>query len=103
MTYVHVALFAWKHDVQQSDIDRVMSEVASLQDKVPGVLEIFAGENHSKYSEGYSHVVMVRGESQEAIDAYRSHPDHVKVAAEIDSYELKGVGVDFATKDNVYS
>ena len=100
MTFVHVAIFKWKNDVGRSDIDRVMSEVASLKDKVPGVIEIFAGENHSKYSEGYSHVVMVRAESQAAIDAYRAHPDHVKVADEIDIYELKGAGVDFSTSND---
>jgi len=97
---VHVALFAWKSDVEQSDVDRVMAEVALLQDKVPGVIEIFAGENQSKYSEDYSHVVMVRAQSQAAIDAYRAHPDHVKAAAEIDTYELKSVGVDFSTSND---
>lgn len=96
--YIHIALFRWKKSVSQDDIDRVLDEVEALADKIPGIIEISCGENTSRYSEGYSHVVLVRGESQQAIDAYRSHLDHVAVASQIDDMEDSGIGVDFVTK-----
>lgn len=55
-------------------------------------------ENTSKYGEGYTHAILVRGENQAAIDAYRNHPDHARVATIIESMEDKGIGVDFSTK-----
>lgn len=71
--------------------------VESLANKVPGILDIVTGENTSKYSEGYTHVILVRGKDQAAIDAYRNHPDHAKAAATIESKEDHGIGVDFST------
>ncbi len=98
MTFVHVAAFAWKESATADEITSAMARVAALQEKVPGVIEIWAGPNSSRYAEGYTHVVMVRGESQEAIDAYRAHPDHQSVAADIDAMEERGIGIDFETE-----
>ncbi|MDQ2972986.1 MAG: Dabb family protein [bacterium] len=69
-----------------------------MDDKVPGIVEIITGENTSKYGEGYTHVILVRGENQAALDAYRAHPDHAKVAETIEAMEEHGSGVDFVTK-----
>lgn len=95
--YIHIALYRWKPWVSGADIKRVLADVAALSTKVPGIVEISYGSNSSKYSEGYSHVVLVRGEDQQAIDAYRAHPDHVTVAQAIDEMEERGIGVDFST------
>jgi hypothetical protein len=94
---IHIALFKWKQGTAAEDIDRAMREVEELEDKIPGIVEISCGRNASKYSEGFSHVVLVRGVDQASIDAYRAHPDHVAVAEKIDRMEDKGIGVDFAT------
>ncbi len=82
---------------QAKDIDDALVLIESLQSKVPGIVEIVCRKNESNYAEGYSHVVMVRGETQEAIDAYRAHPDHVIAAQKIESMEEQGIGVDFST------
>jgi hypothetical protein len=57
---------------------------------------IFVGENTSKYSEGYTHAIVVLGEDQAALDAYRKDSLHEEAAHEIDAIEEVGVGVDFA-------
>ncbi|HBE90602.1 MAG TPA: stress protein [Candidatus Andersenbacteria bacterium] len=95
--YIHIALFRWKPGVEPEEIKRALREVESLKDKVPGVVDISTGRNSSRYSAGYTHVVLVRAESQEAIDAYRQHPDHVNVAQKIDAMEEHGIGVDLMT------
>ena len=41
--------------------------------------------------------MLVRGETQAALDAYRSHPEHVRAAAILDDAEDHGIGVDFVT------
>ena|SRR5258708_32822782 len=94
---VHVALYKWKESVSQEQIDQALSEVESLAMKVPGIIEINTGINTSKYSKGYSHIILVRGENQASIDAYRNHPDHARVAKTIDTMEESGIGVDFQT------
>jgi len=93
--YIHIAIFKWKSGVARDAIDDALLLIESLARKVPGILDISVGDNTSKYSEGYSHVVLVRGESQEAINAYRHHPDHERAAAILDAAEEHGIGVDF--------
>ena len=96
--HIHVALFQWKSGVAPQDIRQALQEVEGLQDKIPGVVEICTGENTSQYAEGYTHVVLVRAKTKEAIDAYRKHPDHVAVAKKIEAMEQHGIGVDFETE-----
>lgn len=94
---VHIALYKWKDSITQEQIDNALREIESLADKVPGIVEISTGLNTSKYGEGYSHVILVRGDNQKAIDDYRNHPRHIKVANIIDGMEDHGIGVDFVT------
>jgi len=37
----------------------------------------------------------VLAKNQEALDAYRNHPDHQRVAKEIEEIEEDGIGIDF--------
>jgi heme-degrading monooxygenase HmoA len=97
MIYIHVAIYRWKADASTDAVNRALIQIENLAGKVPGILDISVGENHSKYSEGYSHIVLVRGSSQEAIDKYRQHPEHQEAAAVLDEAEDHGIGVDFVT------
>lgn len=94
---IHIALYKWKETATQEQINHALKEIEALAFKVPGILDIITGQNTSKYSEGYTHAILVRGENQATIDAYRNHPDHAKVAAVIEAMEDKGIGVDFST------
>ena len=94
---VHIALYKWKGSASAEQIERALADVEALAAKVPGIVEISTGENTSKYGEEYTHVILVRGENQAALDAYRAHPDHAKVAETIESIEEHGIGVDFTT------
>src|SRR5688572_26276573 len=96
--FVHIALFKWKSGTDERSIAAALKEVEALKDKIPGLLEISTGQNTSKYGEGYTHVVLVRAKTPEAIDAYRKHPDHLAAARKIEAMEEKGIGVDFETK-----
>lgn len=95
---IHITLYKWNESATQEQISQALKEVEALASKVPGILDIVTGENTSKYGEGYTHAILVRGENQAAIDAYRNHSDHAKVAAVIEAMEDKGIGVDFSTE-----
>jgi hypothetical protein len=97
--HVHIALFRWKPDADPQRIKQALFEIESLAFHVPGIVEISCRENKSRFSEGYTHVVLVRGNSADALQAYRSHPIHERAARAIDEMEGHGIGVDFVTED----
>lgn len=97
MEHVHIALFRWKPSASLDEIEEALSIIESLSDVVPGIIDISVGFNASKYGEGYTHAVLVRAETQDAIDSYRKHPDHERAAAILDAAEDHGIGVDFST------
>jgi hypothetical protein len=94
---IHIALYAWKQAVTAEEIASALSAVETLADKIPDIIEISTAKNMSRYSEGYTHVILVRGTTQASIDAYRAHPDHQAIAKKIDAMEERGIGVDFET------
>lgn len=95
----HIALYKFKDSVTPEQINQVFQELTELQSKVPGLISINCAKNTSKYSEGYEYVILIQGKDQAAIDAYRAHPDHARIAQEIEAMEDKGIGVDFSTKE----
>jgi hypothetical protein len=95
---IHIALFAWKDDVSEETIEKSLADVRALKDKVKGIIDIHTGKNFSKWSEGYTHAVVVVARDQSVLDAYRNHPDHVLVAKKIEKMESKSLGVDFKTE-----
>ena len=92
---IHIALFKFKPEVLKEVIDTAMNEVGALKNKIPQPLEISAGENFSKHSKGFTHAIVVKFNSKEDIDVYRSHPDHKPIADKLDSIEEDSIGIDF--------
>lgn len=93
--YVHIAIFRWKADSTPAAVQEALQTVKSLEPLVDGVTAIHVGENYSKWNQGFTHAVVVIGESQEALDRYRDHPVHAAVAQAIDAMEEDGIGIDF--------
>lgn len=96
---VHIALYHWKEGVTEAQINQALEQIATLEQKIDGIIEISCAKNESKYSEGYTHVILVRGRNAKAMEDYRNHPDHKKGAKLIESMEEQGIGVDFSTKE----
>jgi len=94
---VHIALYHWKEGTPQEKIDDALFKIAALESKIDGIVEISCAKNESKYAEGYTHVILVRGRDAKALADYRAHPDHDIAAKIIESMEEKGIGVDFST------
>ena len=95
--YTHIAIFKWKSGTKISAVNSVLREIKALENKISGI-EISIAENRSKYSQGYTHVILIRGKGKEAIEAYRKHSAHQIVATKIEAMEEHGIGVDFETE-----
>ncbi len=91
----HIAIYKFKAGTSEEAINQVLLEVRALRNKVPELNDILVGKNYNKWNEGYTHAIVVLAESQAALDAYRAHPDHEKVAEILDKMEDKGIGIDF--------
>lgn len=94
---IHIALYHWNDGTTQEQIEHALGEIAALEEKVDGIVEISCARNESQYAEGYTHVILVRGRDAEALAAYRAHPDHDVAARLIEAMEERGIGVDFST------
>lgn len=92
---IHIALYKWKSGATKEQVLNSLRKVQELKNKVDGIVDIFVGQNYHKESKGLTHGVVVVARNQEALDAYRSHPDHSIVAKEIESIEDDGLGFDF--------
>jgi hypothetical protein len=92
---IHTALFKWKKEIAKQDIAKAMNDVMLLKEKIPAIIEIYAGENFSKYSEGFTHAVIVKFKNRQKLDEYRSHPAHEPIAEKIEQMEVSSIGVDF--------
>jgi hypothetical protein len=82
--HVHISIFRWKPDVPDAEVDWALQEVSALRSQVPGIVEVRCRPNTSPYAGGRSHIVVVRGESEEPIARYRSHPLHAALAERLE-------------------
>ena len=92
---VHIALFKWKKDVEKNEVDKFLKDVGELKNVCPGLIDIMCGENFSKYSEGFTHAVVVFAKDRSSLQTYREHPKHRIVADKVNKMEEHGIGVDF--------
>ena len=97
--YVHIAIYKWKPDALRDDIDGALAKVRSVTDRVAGLKAIYCGVNTSKWNQGFMDGIVVIGETQEAIDAYRADDVHEEAARLIEGMELDGIGIDFVDSE----
>lgn len=72
-----------------------MGDIKSLKDQIDEVIDLYAGENFSKWNDGYTHAAVVITKSREDLDAYRAHPSHIPVAERVKELEDHSIGIDF--------
>jgi hypothetical protein len=95
---VHIAIYKWKDGTTSGQVTEALAKVKALVGKVDGLTAIHVGENTSPWGQGFTHGIVVLGDDEAAIDAYRKHPDHEIVATEIEAIELDGIGIDFGDR-----
>ncbi len=68
-----------------------------LRGRIPGMLAIEIGIDFSRVEYACDVVLYSEFESAEALNAYGSHPEHLRVRAEIDGMRIARHQVDYVT------
>ena len=80
MSVEHMVWIKFHEGVSEARQREHLEGLASLTDKVPGIRELSVGENFTNRANGYTHGLLVRLDSREALKTYAEHPEHVAVA-----------------------
>lgn len=92
---IHVALFKWKPEVAPETINKLIGDIRSLKQQIPQIIDIYAGENFSKWAKEYTHAVVVVVRTREDLEVYRNHSAHKPIADMCDTFEADSIGFDF--------
>lgn len=84
MTIKHIVLLPFKSSLSNSEIEKVMSALADLQDAIPEVQSFSWGKNNSPENlhQGYFHGFVMEFKNDADRQTYLEHPAHVKVVQE---------------------
>ncbi|MCA0993282.1 MULTISPECIES: Dabb family protein [Bacillales] len=77
----HVVLFKFSEETTVEQKEEGMRRLIKVKDKIPGIVDIQAGNNFSDRSQGFESGLTVRFESKEALESYGPHPAHQEVVA----------------------
>jgi hypothetical protein len=77
------------------------SRFERLRDEVPGLLHLEVGLDHSRVDYACDVVLYTEFESQEALDAYATHPAHLRVKDELGRMRIARFQVDYAATAGV--
>lgn len=80
---------------KQKNIRQVHECFMSLKGRIPGLLHIEVGIDSSFVDYACDVVLYSEFESQEALDAYASHPEHLRVKTELGSMRTARHQVDY--------
>jgi len=80
---MHIVLLQPKYETTPEEIQTVLDRVKALQQKIPGIIEVQAGENRNSHNQGYTYGCVIRFVDEAHLQAYFPHPEHRVVGAEL--------------------
>jgi hypothetical protein len=80
-------------------IAQLQSSFASLRGRIPGLLHIEVGVDSSGVDYACDVVLYSEFVSQAALDAYASHPEHLRVKRELGELRIARYQVDYSPKE----
>lgn len=87
-------------DEKRANIERLRASFHSLRGRIPGLLRLEVGVDESGVDYACDVVLVSDFASQAALDAYATHPEHLRVKAEIGDIRTARHQVDYiAAKD----
>ena len=83
----------------QKQVNRqlIQSEFEGLRGHIPGMLHVEVGIDHSHVDYACDVVLYTEFDSQESLDAYASHPAHLRVKQTLGSVRIARHQVDFVS------
>ncbi len=82
-------------EAKAAAIDRVKAAFETLRGKIPGLLHIEIGVDRSGVDYACDVVLYSEFESQAALDAYATHPEHLRVREAIEGLRVARHQVDY--------
>jgi Stress responsive A/B Barrel Domain len=83
-------------EAKQRNIDLLRRSFHSLKGRIPGLCHLEIGVDHSGADYACDVVLYSEFDSQEALDAYATHPEHLRVKDEIGAIRVARHQVDYA-------
>ena len=78
----HVVLFRVAEGTPEEQTEAMMRGLKSLETEIPQVVSLSCGPNISDRGDGFTHGLVVRFESPEALEIYLEHPRHQQTVQE---------------------
>jgi Stress responsive A/B Barrel Domain len=79
----HIVLLKPKPAISADEMQQVLAQVRTLQQNIPGIVDVQTGENLSVHHQGYTYGFVMRFVDEEHLKAYAPHPAHRLVSDEI--------------------
>ncbi|NLJ15827.1 MAG: Dabb family protein [Clostridiales bacterium] len=92
----HIVLWTFKEQAQDK-IDDAAKMLISLNGKVPQLLSIEVGRSIFSNGTNYQLGIVTTFNSVEDLEAYRIHPEHMKVVKFLENIVDKRANIDFET------
>lgn len=80
---IHAVFLLPKPETTIEEMLAAMDHARALQQKIPGIVDIQAGENTNVNNQGYTYGLIMRFVDEDALKAYFPHPEHRVVGAEL--------------------
>ena len=84
-------------DQRREAAEFLRSRFEGMRGEVPGLLHLEIGFDHSRVDYACDVVLYSEFESQEALDAYATHPAHLRVKTELGQSRIARFQVDYAS------
>ncbi|HWK46416.1 MAG TPA: Dabb family protein [Stellaceae bacterium] len=78
------------------NIDRIRTAFEGMRGKIPGLTHLEIGVDTSRIDYACDVVLYTEFSSQDACEIYASHPEHLRVRAEIEGLRIARHQVDYA-------
>ena len=97
----HIVMWNVRGDTRQekqANVERLQRSFDSLRGRVPGLLHLEVGVDTSRIDYACDVVLVSDFESQAALDAYASHPEHLRVKRELGDIRTHRHQVDYEVR-----
>ncbi|KAL7746609.1 hypothetical protein RI367_008009 [Sorochytrium milnesiophthora] len=80
MPVVHIVLVKARPNASTEAVDALLKALNNMKTQLPDLLlYLSAGTNFTERSQGYTHALVVKVASKEALQQYLEHPVHVQL------------------------
>jgi quinol monooxygenase YgiN len=97
----HIVMWNLRGDTaeeKRANIERLRASFHSLRGRIPGLLQLEIGVDHSGVDYACDVVLLSEFESQAALDAYAIHPEHLRVKQELGDMRIARHQVDYSAE-----